>query len=90
MYLSCDTFFWFISVDGIPNVFKATFDDLAMHKLNFQVWIKMDYTFMGNKVVFILASLLNRGQLLKERICSHRSKLFSSRVDPISEGLGRP
>ena len=28
-------------------------------------------------------SLLSRGQLLKERICSYRSKFFPLRVDPI-------
>ena len=31
----------------------------------------------------ISAMLLNRGQLLKERICSYRSKFFPVRVDPI-------
>ena len=31
------------------------------------------------------ASLLTMGQLLKERICSFRSKFFPSRADPISK-----
>ena len=31
-----------------------------------------------------------RGQLLKERICSHRSKFFLLRVDPILEALRYP
>ena len=48
------------------------------------------YTFKGsNCYIFIFASLLNTGQLLKERICSPRSKFFPLRVDHILEGLGR-
>ena len=46
------------------------------------------YTFRdNNSSIFFLASLLNRDQLLKERICSSRSKFFSLRVDPILEAL---
>ena len=37
--------------------------------------------------VLYFASLLWRGQLLKERICSLRSKFFPLRVDPISKEL---
>ena len=33
----------------------------------------------------IFASLFSRGQLLKVRICSFRSKFFPLRVDPASE-----
>ena len=41
------------------------------------------YTFKGsNSCIFIFASHLIRGQLLKERICSSRSKFFPLRVDP--------
>ena len=29
-------------------------------------------------------------QLLKERICSYRSKFFALKVDPILEGLSQP
>ena len=50
------------------------------------------YTFRGsNSVIFIFASLklLNRGVLLKKRICSCRSKFFPLRVDPFSEVLFR-
>ena len=39
---------------------------------------------------FSFASLLNEGQLLKESICSCRSKFFPFRVDPISEGFCYP
>ena len=45
-------------------------------------------TFRGyNSVILIFASLLNRGQLLKEGICSYRSKFLSLRADLIFEGL---
>ena len=40
----------------------------------------------SNSVIFIFPFLLNRGQLLKERICSSRSKFFPLRVDLILEG----
>ena len=36
------------------------------------------------------ASLLSRGQLLKERICSTRSKFFSFRGDPIQRAVFYP
>ena len=46
------------------------------------------YTFRGsNSVIFIIASYINWGQLINERICSHRSKFFPLRVDPF---MGRP
>ena len=46
------------------------------------------YTTMGcNSVIIILGSFLNRVQLLRERICSHRSKFFPLRVDAILETL---
>ena len=38
-------------------------------------------------VNFSFASLLNKGQLIKVRICSPGSKFFSLRVDPIFERL---
>ena len=45
------------------------------------------YTFRRrNSVIFIVASNVNWGHLIKERICSHWSKFFALRVDPI---LGR-
>ena len=45
------------------------------------------YAFRGNNSsIFIFASLLNGGQLLKKRICSCRSKFFPSRVDPFWMG----
>ena len=48
------------------------------------------YTFReSNSVIFIFASLLNRGLLLKIRICSCRSKFFPLRVDLFSEGFFR-
>ena len=37
-----------------------------------------------------VALLLNRVQLLKERICSQRSKFFPLRVGPIPEGFPCP
>ena len=54
--------------------------------------IKMyGYTFRGNNsVTFSFASLLNRGQLSKERICSSKSKFYRLRVDPILELLHHP
>ena len=49
------------------------------------------YTFRGsNSFIFIFASHLNGGQLLKKRICSPRSKFFSLRVDPVLKGLHCP
>ena len=42
------------------------------------------YIFRGsNSLIFIFASHLNRGHLLKKRICSPRSKSFLLRVDLI-------
>ena len=45
------------------------------------------------KQLFHIAFLLSEGQLLKERICSSRSKFFPIRVDPflscLYEGTGR-
>ena len=38
--------------------------------------------------IVIFVSLLNNGLLLKERICSHRSKFFPLSVDFIVEQLG--
>ena len=48
-----------------------------------------EYTFRGSNyaVICIFASLLIWGQLLQERICSHRSKSFSLRVYPILKEL---
>ena len=46
------------------------------------------YTFRGsNSVIFIFASHMNWGHLIKERICSRWSKFFPLRVDPILERL---
>ena len=45
-------------------------------------------TFMGSKsaiFIFMVASLLNGSQILKERICSSRSKFFPLRVDSTVE-----
>ena len=36
------------------------------------------------------ASFPNRGQLLKAKICSYRSKFFPLKVDPISERFSPP
>ena len=45
------------------------------------------YTFRGsNSVIFIVASHINWGHIIKERLCSHWSKFIPLRVDPI---LGR-
>ena len=42
--------------------------------------------FRGNySAIIIFASFVNGGQLLKERICSHRSKFFPLRVDQLLE-----
>ena len=49
-------------------------------------------SFKRNKNTFrissstICASLVNRGQLLKERICFSRSNFFLLRVDPLPKG----
>ena len=46
------------------------------------------YTFRGsNSVIFIVASHLIRGQLLKKRICFFRSRFFPFKVDLILKGL---
>ena len=48
-------------------------------------------TLLGQQLSFsLLPPFLIRGQLLKERICSCRSKFFPLTVDPISEGLCHP
>ena len=44
----------------------------------------------SNSVTFYIASVLNGDQVLKERICSARSKFFLLRVDPNFERLGQP
>ena len=44
----------------------------------------------SNSAIIIFASLLNRDQLLRERICSWWSKFFPLRVDPIFKGLHCP
>ena len=41
-------------------------------------------------LIFIFASHLISGQLLKKRICSPRSKFFPLREDPILTGLNCP
>ena len=38
-------------------------------------------------VISIVASRVNWGLLIKERICSYQSKFFPLRVDPILGGL---
>ena len=49
------------------------------------------YTFWGgNLVVFIVASHINWAHLIKERICSNRSKFFPLRVGPIFRRLRPP
>ena len=48
------------------------------------IYVK-DYIFRG--ILLYFASLLNRGHLSKERICSSRSKFFPLRVDPIFKEL---
>ena len=49
------------------------------------------YTLRGsNYTIFIFASLLNKGQLLKERICSKGSKFFPLKVDLILHRLYHP
>ena len=46
------------------------------------------YTFRGsNYSIFIFTSLLDGGQLFKERICFSRSKFFPSRVDHFLKGF---
>ena len=44
----------------------------------------------SNSFIFIFASQLIRGQFLKKRICSPKSKFFPLRVDPIWKGLHCP
>ena len=44
----------------------------------------------SNSVIFIFVSIFNMGQLLKEMICSLRSKFFPLGVDPILEELCCP
>ena len=41
-------------------------------------------------IISFSTSLLNGGQLIKDRICSSRSKFRSFRVDPILEGVNCP
>ena len=51
--------------------------------------LKVDgLTFRGsNSVIFVFASLLKKGLLFKERICSSLSKFFPFRVNSILGGL---
>ena len=45
------------------------------------------YTFRGsNFVIFIVASHINWGHLINDRICPHRSEFFTSRVDWVWSG----
>ena len=44
----------------------------------------------SNSAVAFFASFFNGGQLLKERICSKRSKFFPLRADSILEVIYRP
>ena len=61
---------------------------LGRGKEEFWILNMNGYTFRGsNSVIFIVASHINWGHLLKERICSHWSKFFPLRVDPILERL---
>ena len=55
----------------------------------FVINIKVNGYTLGEATLyfFIYASHLIRGQLLKKRICSFRSKFFPLRVDPILKGL---
>ena len=49
------------------------------------------YTFRGsNSIIFIVVSHTHFCNLIKERICSHRSKFFPLREDPIFERLLPP
>ena len=47
-------------------------------------------TLSGEATLFIFASHLIRDRLLMKRICSHRSKFFPVRVDPVLKGLHYP
>ena len=50
-----------------------------------------EYTLRGsNCIIFVFGSLLNRGYLFKERICSFRSKFFPLTVDLVLEELYCP
>ena len=45
---------------------------------------------VSNPAISLCGFCLNWGQLLKERICSKKSKFFPLKVDPILEGLSCP
>ena len=46
-----------------------------------------EYTFRESSCLFFFLPLLTGDQLIKEGICSLKSKFFPSRVDPILEVL---
>ena len=49
------------------------------------------YTYReSNSVIYIAASHINQGHLIKERICSHWRKFIPLRADPISGRLHSP
>ena len=54
-----------------------------MMSLTFGLFTQVSGSGPLGPLVFIFASHLIRGQLLKNRICSHRSKLLPLKVDPI-------
>ena len=66
--------------DTVITVLTGMFLPITVHITNFKV---NGYTFSRNiSTYFFFASLPHGGQLLRERICSSRSKLFPLRVTP--------
>ena len=65
--------------------FSCYFDENIDFPSDFEV---NGLNFRGtNAAVFIIVSLFNRGQPLKEGLCSSGSKVFPFRVDPFLESF---
>ena len=72
--------FFFILIHFIHSLFQWFLSGTIFF---FKFGLVKGHIFRGsNSAIFIFAFLLTRDQLLKERICSGRSKFFPLRVDP--------
>ena len=69
---------------------EMAYDDLLVHCMPSALSLMGILSGEATLSMASFASLINRGQLLKKRICSFRSKFFVLIVDPIMEGLCCP
>ena len=74
------------------GMYKDTASDKVAGKMNFHItiiiFIVNGYTARGNNsAIFISPPSFDRGQLIKERICSPWNKFLPFRVDPLVKRL---